>query len=150
MLRLLNPGMSDPGIPELFHRIPSSPLPLFPNPARVGARARGPSWPGLPARGRSRLPASRPSTWGLARQMLQLFRVLSAVSTPDPPNPCLPPLSRWGPAHLPAGRPTVLKTPGGARGRAWGWRVGREEKGKAEAREIRRREKSRARRKKRV
>lgn len=149
MLRLHDRGISDRAIPELFHRIPSTPSLLSLVRARAGARARGPSGPGLPARGRSRRSASRPSTWGSARQMLQLFRILSSGVTPRPAQAVPPSPFLLGSCLPPFGEPDCSQDSGRGERPGWGLEGREEEKGKAEAREIRRREKSRAGRKRR-
>lgn len=131
MLRLHDQGMSDRAIPELFHRIPSSPLPPFSSPGQGGG------WSQRAQRAWASRPWAEPPLGvpplhlGLRHgRCYNFFAFSPAVSPLEPPNPCLPLLSSWGPAHLPAGSPTVLWAPGGARGRARGWRVGRRRKGK--------------------
>ena len=130
-LRLRDRGMSDQAIPELFHRIPSSPLPPFPSLGQGGgwSQRAEPAWASRPGAGP---PLDAPPLHlGLGPgRCYNFFSFSPAVSPTDPPNPCLPPLLLWGPAHLPKWEPTVLPTPGGARGRAGGWRVGRRRKGK--------------------
>ena len=130
-----------------FRAAPSLPSPVW---ARAEAGARGPSRPGLPARGRGRRWTPRPSTWGSAP---------ADVTTFSHSLPRCPPQTRPTRASLPFSsgvRPTSLRGADSSPDSGRGERPGRglegreEEKGKAKAREIRRREKSRARTKREV
>lgn len=103
-LRLRDRGMSDQAIPELFHRIPSSPLPPFPSLGQGGgwSQRAEPAWASRPGAGP---PLDAPPLHlGLGPgRCYNFFSFSPAVSPTDPPNPCLPPLLLWGPAHLPKG-----------------------------------------------
>lgn len=141
MLRLHNRAMSDRAIPERFHRIPRSPLPPFPSPgARAGAEARGPSGPGFPPGGGA---ASQrpPLHLGLRRQMLQLFLILSGGVNPRPALPVPPSPSPLGSCPPSCGEANSSQDSGRGERPGLGLEGRGEEKGKAEAREIRRREK---------
>lgn len=88
MLRLQDKGMSDQAIPELFHRIPSSPAPSFP-PSGPGRRLEpegraGPA--GLPARGRSPL-AVPPLHLGLSPGRCYNFFSFSPAVSPHQARP---------------------------------------------------------------
>lgn len=118
--------------------------------ARAGAGARGPSGPGLPARGRSCLCASRPSTWDSATADVTTFSHSLPRCHPRPAQLVPPTPFPLGSCPPPCGEPNCTQDSGRGERPGWGLEGREEEKGKAEAREIRRREKSRARRKRRV
>lgn len=122
--------MSDRAIPDLFHRIPRSPLPPFPSLGQGGGWSQR-AQPTRASRPGAGPPLDAPPLYlGLGPgRCYNFFAFSPAVSPTDPPSPCFLPLPRWGPAHHPT-EPTVLRSPGGARGWARGWRVGRRRKGK--------------------
>lgn len=100
---------------------------------------------GFPPGGGAAARRSAPPPGTRPRQMLQLFRILSRVVTPRPAQLVPPTPFPLGSCPPPCGEPNCSQDSGRGERPGWGLEGREEEKGKAEAGEIRRQAKSRVR-----
>lgn len=143
MLRLHDQGMSGRNCSTEFQAIP---LPSLGSPGQeqtlelAASRTR----PGLSARGRDPFRRSTPSPEAQLGRCYNFFALSWAVSLPRPAQPVSPSPSLVGSCPPPCGSTALRGLRAGSEAKLGGiGGSGREEKGKAEVREIKRREGSR-------